>query len=319
MCALRKSLVLEPNTQQFVDSLPTDPPFHGFLPLDQRVELARDLLAPAGKPRAHTMDVVFPVGPTGSVEVRIVRPPNDTRPLPVIMVFHAGGSILGDKETHDRFMREIAVGAGAAVIFVAYGRVPDHPFPVAIEQAYAATMYAIEQAPLYNLDPSRLAVLGSSIGGNVAAVVAILAKQRRRPKIDLQVLLYPMTDADFTTASYERFAGGPWLTRNGMMWFWDAYLPDIAKRRDILATPLNASLAELRNLPEALIFVAEGDVLRDDGEAYGRRLSDAGVRVTSIRCNGTIHDFVLLQALADTPAVRATTALTIWALRNAFE
>ena len=313
------TLVLEPITQQFVDSLAGEPPFQGFLPDEARTTLVRAQLGPTGKPRARTEDMVFPVGPTGSVEVRIIRPPDAGRPLPMIMLFHAGGSILGDKETHDRFMREIAVGVGAAVIFVCYGRVPESRFPIAVEQAYAATKYAVDEARALNLDATRLAVLGSSIGGNIAAVVTLMAKERRGPKIDLQVLLYPMTDADFTTGSYRRFADGPWLTRAAMMWFWDAYLPDPGKRRDSKATPLNATLGELRNLPDALVIVAEGDVLCDEGEAYARKLSDAGVRVASVRYNGTIHDFVLLHALADTPAVRSATAQTICALRAAFE
>ena len=312
-------LVLEPITQQFVDSLPAEPGFRGFLPDQVRATLLRAQSAPTGKPRAHTEDMVFPVGPTGSVEVRIIRPPDAGNALPIVMLFHAGGSFLGNKEVHDRFMREIAVGARAAVIFVGYDPAPGSQFPVAIEQAYAATKHAVDQARALNLDGTRLAVLGSSIGGNVAAVVALLAKERRGPKIDVQVLLYPMTDADFTTESYRRFADGPWLTRSAMMWFWEEYLPDEAGRADRRAAPLQATLDELRNLPDALVIVAEGDVLCDEGEAYARKLSDAGVRVTSVRYNGTIHDFVLLHALADTPAVRGAVAQTIWTLRSAFE
>ncbi len=307
------TLVLEPITQQFVDSLAGKPPFQGFLPEKVCAALVRAQSGPTGKPRARTEDMVFPVGPTGSVEVRIIRPPNASRALPIIMLFHAGGSILGDKETHDRFMREIAIGVGAEVIFVGYGRVPENRFPVAIEQAYAATRYGIDEARALNLDAARLAALCGSIGGNIAAVVALMAKERRGPKIDLQVLLYRMTDADFTTRSYRRFADGPWLTGAEMMWFWGAYLPASGKRGDSKATPLNARLGELRYLPDALVIVAEADVLCDEGEAYARKLADAGVRVTSVRYNGTIHDFVLLHALADTLAVRSATAQTICA------
>lgn len=312
-------LVLDPVTQQFIDALAGEPPMRTFLPEEARAILVRTQSAPVGKPRAHTEDLAFPVGPTGSVPVRIVRPPGTSQALPIVMLFHGGGSILGDRETHDRFMREIAVGVGAAVIFVGYDRAPESRFPVAIEQAYAATRHAVSEAHALNLDPTRLAVLGDSVGGNIAAVTALLAKARRGPKIDLQVLLYPMTDADFTTASYERFANGPWLTRSAMMWFWDAYLPDPALRTDSRAAPLNADIEELRNLPDALVIVAEGDVLCDEGEAYARRLSDAGVRVTSVRYNGTIHDFMLLHALADTPVARGALAQTICALRAAFE
>ena len=166
------------------------------------------------------------------------------------------------------------------------------------------------------MDPARLAVFGDSVGGNMAAAVTLLAKARRGPKIALQVLLYPVTDADFSTASYDRFAEGPWLTRAAMEWFWDAYLPDRSCRTEITAAPLRASVDELRDLPDALVIVAENDVLRDEGEAYARKLSDAGVRVTSIRYNGTIPDFVLLNVLSDTPAVRGAMAQAVHALKQ---
>jgi acetyl esterase len=221
------------------------------------------------------------------------------------MHFHGGGWILGDKDTHDRLTREIAVGANAAVVFVDYDRSPEARYPVAIEQAYAATKYVAEHGPELGLDPSRLALFGDSVGGNMVAAVTLLAKQRGGPHIDLQVLCYPVTDARFDTASYREFADGPWLTRRAMQWFWDAYLPDTSSRGLITASPLNASLDELAGLPEALVMVDENDVLRDEGEAYARKLSRAGIRVTTLRVNGTIHDFMLLNAIADTPAVRA--------------
>jgi acetyl esterase len=214
-------------------------------------------------------------------------------------------------------MREIAVGVRAAVVFVAYDRAPDSAYPIAIEQAYAATVHVVREAEMLRLDHTRLAVMGDSVGGNIAAAVVLMAKERRGPQIDYQVLLYPVTNADFETQSYCVFAEGPWLTRAAMKWFWDAYLPDHMTRRDSKATPLCASLTELRGLPDALVIVAESDVLRDEGEAYARKLSDAGVRVTSIRYNATIHDFVLLHALADTPAARSAIGQIILALRSA--
>jgi len=145
----------------------------------------------------------------------------------------------------------------------------------------------------------------------------LMAKERRGPKIAFQALFYPVTDAGFDTPSYARFADGPWLTRHAMEWFWDAYLPDPTARKQPTATPLNASLDELAGLPDALVIVDENDVLRDEGEAYARKLSDAGVRVTSVRYNGTIHDFVMLNALADTPATRGAIAQAVGALRRA--
>ena len=307
---------LEPVTQQFVDSLADAPPIYTLSPADARSVLARAQSAPVGKPSAQIEDTAFPVGPTGSVPVRIVRPAGASEVLPVVVYCHGGGWILGDRDTHDRLVREIAVGVKAAVVFVDYDRAPEARYPVAIEQAYAATCYAVDHSARLRIDPLRLAVAGDSVGGNMAAAVTLMAKQRRGPKIAFQVLLYPVTDADFTTPSYTRFADGPWLTKRAMQWFWDAYLPDPAARGRITATPLSASLDQLASLPEALVIVDENDVLRDEGEAYARKLSNAGVRVTSARYNGTIHDFVMLNALADTPATRGAIAQAVCVLKT---
>jgi acetyl esterase len=308
---------LEPHTQQFVDSLAGAPPIYTLSPADARSVLARAQSIPVGKPTAHIEDVTFPIGPTGSIPVRIVRPAATAEILPVVVYFHGGGWILGDRDTHDRLVREIAVGAHAAVVFVDYAPSPEARYPVAIEQAYAATRYVVDQDASLRIDPLRLAVAGDSVGGNMAAAVTLMSKQRRGPKIAFQVLFYPVTDAGFDTPSYTRFADGPWLTKRAMEWFWEAYLPDAAVRKQPTATPLNASLHQLAGLPEALIIVDENDVLRDEGEAYARKLSDAGVRVTSVRYNGTIHDFVMLNALADTPATRGAIAQSVGALKTA--
>jgi acetyl esterase len=250
------------------------------------------------------------------VPVRIVRPAGAQGPLPVVLYFHGGGWILGDRDTHDRLVREIAVGVEAAVVFVDYARSPEAHYPVAIEQAYAAACYVVDRSASLRIDPLRFAVAGDSVGGNMAAAVTLMAKERRRPKIGFQVLFYPVTDASFDTVSYTCFADGPWLTKRAMEWFWDAYLPDSAAREQPTATPLNASLDQLAGLPEALVVVAENDVLRDEGEAYARMLSNAGVRVTSTRYNGTIHDFVMLNELADTPAARGAIAQAVLALKT---
>jgi acetyl esterase len=308
---------LELHTQQFIDSLAGAPPIYTLSPADARSVLARAQSIPVGKPSAQVEDITLPVGPTGSVPIRVVRPVGAAEVLPVVMYFHGGGWILGDRDTHDRLVREIAVGAQAAVVFVDYARAPEARYPVAIEQAYAATRYVADNGASLRIDPLRLAIAGDSVGGNMAAAVTLMAKQRRDPKIALQVLFYPVTDAGFDTPSYIQFADGPWLTGRAMEWFWDAYLPDPAARKQPTATPLNASLDQLMGLPEALVIVDENDVLRDEGEAYARKLSDAGVRVTSVRYNGTIHDFVMLNALADTPAARAAIAEAVGALRGA--
>jgi acetyl esterase len=308
---------LELRTQQFIDSLAGAPPIYMLSPADARAVLVRAQSIPVGKPSAQIEDMAWPVGATGSVAIRIVRPAGAAEVLPAVMYFHGGGWILGDRDTHDRLVREIAVGAEAAVVFVDYSPAPEARYPVAIEQAYAATRYVADNAASLRIDPLRLAVAGDSVGGNMAAAVTLMAKERRGPKIGLQVLFYPVTDAGFDTPSYSQFADGPWLTKRAMEWFWDAYLPDQTARKQPTATPLNASLDQLEGLPDALVIVDENDVLRDEGEAYARKLSDAGVRVTSVRYNCTIHDFVMLNALADTPATRGAIAQAVGALKGA--
>ena len=308
---------LELHTQQFVDSLAGAPPIYTLSPVDARSVLARAQSISVGKPSAQIEDVTLPIGPTGSVPIRIVRPRGTVEVLPAVIYFHGGGWILGDRDTHDRLVREVAVGAEAAVVFVDYARAPETRYPVAIEQAYAATRYVADNGAGLRIDPLRLAVAGDSVGGNMAAAVTLMAKQRRGPKIAFQVLFYPVTDAGFDTPSYAQFADGPWLTKRAMEWFWDAYLPDPTARNQPTATPLSAPFDLLAGLPEALIVVDENDVLRDEGEAYAHKLSDAGVRVTSVRYNGTIHDFVMLNALADTPATRGAIGQAVGALRGA--
>jgi len=309
--------VLEPVTQQFIDNLAAagGPPIHTLSPAEARNVLADAQAGPIGKPAASIEDTTFPVGPTGKVPIRIVRPESARGVLPVVMYIHGGGWILGDRNTHDRLIHEIAVGANAAVVFVDYDRSPEAKYPVAIEQAYAAMAHVVEYRRQLSVDTTRVAIVGDSVGGNMAAAVTLLAKERRGPKIDFQVLFYPVTDANFETSSYNTYANGPWLTKPSMQWFWDAYLPDVAARTQITATPLNASIDQLKGLPDALVIVDENDVLRDEGEAYARKLAEAGVRVESVRYNGTIHDFVMLNAIADTPATRGAIAQATTALK----
>jgi acetyl esterase len=309
--------VLEPVTQQLVDGLASEPPVHTLAPAEARLFLARAQSAPVGKPIVRYRELTCPGGPTGSLRLRIVEPGRTNGVLPVVMYFHGGGWVLGDADTHDRLVRELAVEAGTALVLVDYDHSPEARYPVAIEQAYAATAYVAAHGRELGIDATRLAVAGDDVGATMATVVTLLAKERRGPRIDLQVLFCPITDARFDTASYEAFAAGPWHGRDAMRWFWDAYLPDIGRRREAMAAPLNASFDQLRYLPEALLVVAENDVVRDEGEAYARKLSDAGVRVTCVRYNGTIHGFVTLNALADTPAARAAIAQAGCALRTA--
>ncbi len=309
--------VLEPTTQKFIDGLAGAKPIYTLSPSDARDVLAGAQKGDVKKLAAREENLTIKAGPTGSIKLRVVRPEGAKGKLPVVMYFHGGGWVLGDAETHDRLVREIANGAKAAVVFVDYERSPEARYPIAIEQAYAATKYVAEHQKEFNVDASRLAVAGDSVGGNMTAAVTLLAKERGGPAIDQQVMFYPVTDANFETGSYNQFANGPWLTKEAMKWFWNAYLPDEAKRKGPTASPLQASLDQLKGLPPALIITDENDVLRDEGEAYGRKLTQAGVKVTSIRYNGTIHDFVLLNAIAETPAVRSAVSVASQTLREA--
>jgi acetyl esterase len=308
--------VLDQATQQFVDALAAAgaPPIHTLSPAEARKALAVVQSGRVGKPAARLEDIILPVGPTGSVRIRVVRPVAANGALPVLIYLPGGGWMMGDKDTYDRLIREIAVGVQGALFFVDYDRAPEAKYPIAVEQAYAVTKFVAEHGTDLHVDPTRLAILGDGAGGNIAAAVTLMASERRGPKIDLQVLLYPVVDSNFATRSYMTFANGPWLTKQAMEWFWNAYLPDISARNQITATPLNASVDQLTGLPDAVVIVAENDVLRDEGECYAKKLALAGVRVTCTRYNGTIHDFLLLNALSDTPAacsalVQLTTAL----------
>jgi acetyl esterase len=231
------------------------------------------------------------------------------------MYFHGGGWVLGDKITHDRLVREIANGVRATVVFVDYINSPEAKYPTQNEQAYASMVYVVENAKALNVDASRLAIAGDSVGGNMAAAITLMAKARKGPKIDFQVLFYPLLDYISDNPSYRKYADGPWLITKTMKWMFDLQGMD-GSMTDITAYPLRATLDELRGLPPALVIV-DDDILLDEGEAYANKLAQAGVRVTSVRYNGTVHDFVMLNPLADTPAARSAIAQAVGELKRA--
>jgi acetyl esterase/lipase len=312
--------LLEPATRAFIEKVNKQggTPIYQLSPKDARKVLSDLQAAQVAKLPADVEDLDIPVGPEGRVSVRIVRPKGNKEILPVVMYFHGGGWVLGGKDTHDRLVREIANGTNAAVVFVNFTPSPEAKYPTPVEEAYAATKYVSENGEKLNLDSSRLAVAGDSVGGNMAAAVLLLAKERGGPKIDYQVLFYPVTDANFNTQSYQQYATGIWLTREAMKWFWNNYLPDEEARKQPTASPLQASLDQLRGQPPAFIITDENDVLRDEGEAYAHKLMQAGVNVTAVRYLGTIHDFVMLNPLAGTPASCSAIGLANENLRAAF-
>jgi acetyl esterase/lipase len=239
------------------------------------------------------------------IVLNIVRPKDAAGRLPVFLFIHGGGWVLGDYPTHRRLVRDLVVESGCCAVFVNYTRTPDAVFPRQIDEIYAATRWVAEHGSEIGIDGGNLAIVGNSVGGNMTAVTAIKAKENGGPTIKLQILMWPVADADFETASFRAFGRDRFLSAPLMQWMWDLYIADPAKRRDIHASPLRASLDQLKGLPPALIQVAENDILRDEGEAYGRRLDEAGVEVTTIRYNGMIHDFGLLNALANEPGTRS--------------
>lgn len=255
-------------------------------------------------PKADVSEKTIKAG-GGDIKLTIVRPAGKSGVLPAFMFFHGGGWVLGDFPTHERFVRDLVVESGAVAVFVNYTPSPEAKYRVAIDQAYAATKWVSENGKEIKVDGARLAVAGNSVGGNMATVVALMAKEKGGPKLRAEVLFWPVADANFDTPSYSQFAEGHFLTRNMMKWFWDNYTTDAAQRKEITASPLQASVEQLRGLPPTLIQTAENDVLRDEGEAYGRKLDAAGVKVTSVRYNGMIHDFGLLNGISTVPAVRS--------------
>jgi acetyl esterase/lipase len=308
--------VLEPAAQELADAT-SRPPFLSDLgPAGARKVLDDIQAAPIAKLAVDERWITVPAE-LGDVAVRIVKPAGATGVLPAVLYVHGGGWILGNAGTHDRLVRELAVGANAAIVFVEYDRSPEAHYPVAIEQAYATARWIMRDGATADLDPSRLAVAGDSVGGNMAAALAILAKQRGDVTFVHQSLYYPVTDAAQDTASYRQYADGPFLTAKSMAWFWDAYLPDHTRRSEITASPLRASRDDLTGLPEALVIVDENDVLRDEGEAYARKLLDAGVRTTIVRYDAAIHDFMMLNPLRETAATTAAIEQAIHVLRKA--
>ncbi len=311
---------IEPKTWAFIEKIKKE----GGKPLyDLPVEEGRAVfdklqVLSTDKPDVDVEDHMLPVGPKGQVSIRIVRPKGVKEALPVVMFFHGAGWVFGDYQTHGRLVREIAVGAQAAVVFVNYTLAPEAQYPTQIEEAFAATQYIAEHGKKFNLDTSHLVVAGDSVGGNMTIAMTLLAKERGGPKINFQILIYPVTDANFDNASYKEFAEGPWLTKKAMEWFWDKYLPSKEKRKEITASPLQATVEQLKGLPPALVINGECDVLRDEGEAYAHKLNAAGVKVTAIRHQGTIHDFLMLNDIADTPASKNAVATILFHLKKLF-
>jgi len=311
-------VVLEPAAREFAEATAKPPFLPDLGPVEGRKAVDEVQSGPISKPEVQVDDLTVPGGPAGSVSIRIVRPAGASGALPTILYLHGAGWVFGNADTHDRLIRELAVGADAAVVFPNFSLSPEARYPVALEECFAVATWIATAGAQQNLDPSRVAVAGDSVGGNLGAALTLLAKERGGVSFVQQVLFYPVTDASFDTPSYQQFAEGYFLRRDAMKWFWDQYTADPAQRAEITASPLRASTQQLTGLPPALIITAEADVLRDEGEAYARALRQAGVPVTAVRYQGIIHDFVMLNALRGTHAAEAAIGQAISVLRGAF-
>ena len=301
---------LEKHTQAFLDDLQQKggPPIYTLSPEKARAVLSGlQASTPVKMLPAEIENRTISGGPGGQdISITIVRPANGSnQTLPVVIYIHGGGWVLGGFDTHERLVRELSNKANVVIVFVNYTPSPEAKYPIALEQAYAATKWVAENGQSINVNSSRLAVAGDSVGGNIATALTMLTKERGGPSIRFQLLFYPVTDANFDTPSYMMYQNGYWLTRDAMKWFWNNYLTNQTNVKDSTVSPLQASLEQLKGLPPALIINGENDVLRDEGEAYALKLLEAGVPVAAVRYHGTIHDFVMLNPFTDDPAPRA--------------
>lgn len=310
---MTERISLEKAAIEFSDANAPHPRIYELPPEEGRALLEKVQKSPVDKLPVDIEDLTVDTGQWGSINVRFIRPEGNTDKLPVIFYIHGAGWVFGSAQTHDKLIRELAVRTNSVVVFPEYSRSPEAKYPTAIEQSYAVLQKLSELAESKGLDLSELTVAGDSVGGNMATVMTILTKERQGLPIKKQLLFYPVTDANFTTDSYQEFAENYFLTKEGMKWFWDQYTTDDSERSEITASPLRATSEELADLPPALILTGEADVLRDEGEAYARKLRDAGVAVTQVRFQGMIHDFVMVNSLDQTNATRAAMLLaTQW-------
>ncbi|MFF0062748.1 alpha/beta hydrolase [Streptomyces sp. NPDC005279] len=316
MAAQSASIILERPAQELADATSNHPFLYELKPTEARKVLDDLQVAPIDKLPVDEEWITVPAS-VGDVQVRIVKPKDATGTLPVVLYMHGGGWVLGNAATHDRLVRELAVGARAAVAFVEYIRSPEAHYPVAIEQGYATAQWITREGASKSLDARRMAVAGDSVGGNMTAALALMAKERGDVTFVQQSMYYPVTDAAMDTKSYDQFDTGYYLSRKAMEWFWDAYIIDPNQRAEITASPNQATTEQLTDLPPALLIVDEADVLRDEGEAYAAKLRAAGVPVTTVRYDGTVHDFMMINSLSQSKATRAAVDQAVSLLRDA--
>jgi acetyl esterase len=289
-------MALDPGLKVVLDQLSANPgPELHELPVAQARAFFDQMQLPRPEVKIAAVEDRKIAGPAGEIPVRIYRP-EGAAPFPGLVYFHGGGWVIGSLETHDGSCRDLANRVGCVVVSVDYRLAPESRYPAAAEDCYAATKWVAEHAAELGVDPKRIAVGGDSAGGNLTAVVTQMARDRRGPALRFQLLIYPVTDADFSRASYRENAEGYLLSTKAMEWFWNHYVPDAAQRVEPYASPLRAK--DLAGLPPAFVITAEFDPLRDEGEAYAKKLQAAGVPTVLKRYDGAIHGFFAMGLLA---------------------
>lgn len=292
-------------------------PLYELSPKDARNFLSDLQKATHQELNADILDVEIPTEEAGTVNVRFVKPQGNFETLPLIVYCHGGGWVMGDKDVFDMTIKTISIHTKSIVAFVEYSRSPEAKYPVAINQIYGVLKYLSVNGSSYNIDAKRIAIVGDSAGGNMAAAVALMAKKNNDINLCFQALIYPVTDADMSSESYNDFENGPWLSKKAMEWFWDEYLTDKKDKYDMCVSPLKTDIKDLQGLPPALVIVAENDILRDEGEEYARKLIAAGVDTACVRINNTCHDFLMLNALRESKATKAAYKLLCKFLKHA--
>lgn len=305
---------LTKDTEEFINEIESEntTPLYELTPQE-----ARDFLKNLQSKTFKKIDADITEIEIEGVKTFVVKPLTDTtKKLPAVLYLHGGGWVMGDEYVFENLIREIANCAEAAVIFPEYTPAPEARYPQQINEAYSVLNYIYNNADELNIDKNKIAIMGDSAGGNMAAAITMKIKEENGPKIKFQLLLYPVTNADMDTDSYEKFSDGPWLTKKAMEWFWNSYVPEDAARNNKYISPLHADLEDLKGLPSTLIITVENDVLRDEGEAYARKLDNAGVDVINVRINGTIHDFMMLNALSETEPVKGALKIICSVLKS---
>jgi acetyl esterase len=308
---------IDPQVRSFLDKINKDSSPFWELPQPKPQEILTGLQSQTAVDMSGVTTMKRTIAQDGrTVNLYIMKPEHTSGTPGVLLFIHGGVWIVGNFQNHQRLLRDLVVGSGQVGVFVEYTPLPDAKFPTQLEECYGALKWVANHAQEFGADGSRIAVAGNSVGGNMTAALTLMTKDRNGPNVSYQVLLIPATDASVDTESYHTYGTGRFLARAFMKYGWDLYAPDAKTRDNPYVSPLRARTEQLEGLPPALVITAENDPLRDEGEAYARKLKDAGVIVDAVRYNGTIHDFVLLNALRQVPSTAGAIEQTIEGLRH---